>query len=72
VAVLTDGSGWLFHPDMGLWLMLKPPAAGPAGTAGSGGGFSRAVVAAGGSADADRVRVAAGPPPFMSALQQVS
>jgi hypothetical protein len=72
VAVLTDGSGWVFHPDMGLWLMLKPPAAGPAGAAaGSGGGLVRAVAAAGSSADADRVRAAAGAQPFMPALQQV-
>lgn len=27
VAVLTDGSGWLYHPDMGLWLLIKGPAA---------------------------------------------
>lgn len=25
-AVLTDSSAWLFHPQLGLWVMLAPPA----------------------------------------------
>ncbi|KAF8066171.1 abcG22 [Scenedesmus sp. PABB004] len=32
VAVLTDGSGWLYHAGLGLWLQLQPGAAELAGS----------------------------------------
>lgn len=70
LAVLTDGSGWLFHQYLGLWLMLKPPVAGPSGQLSSAVG--RAVPAAAGSVDVERLRGAAGGDLFMPGLQQVS
>jgi hypothetical protein len=69
VAVLTDGSGWLFHPDLGLWVMLKPPTAGP-GSQAAPAPLS-VVAAVGGSADAERLRSRAGGTPFTPSLQQV-
>lgn len=69
VVVLSDGSGWLFHPGLGLWVMLKPPAAGPGGQ--SGPAPLPVVAAVGGSADADRLQARAGGTPFTPGLQQV-
>lgn len=68
-AVLSDGSGWLFHPGLGLWVMLKPPAAGPGGQPESAP--LSVVAAVGGSADVERLQARAGGTPFTPGLQQV-
>jgi len=74
VAVLTDGSGWLYHPDMGLWLLIKGPAAaaaapGQPGFTGMAATVSTIAAGIARTGDAEKLRAATAAAAAAAAMQ---